>query len=152
MRLLSAYSNEILKPLYRLDAIARRGASCDTCGMYDAKVLEHFKNPRNAGEMECADYNVEVTNPVCGDTLQLSAQVMNGRVKVAQFMARGCVSSIASGSVLTERMQGKSPVELKSITPAIISSDLGGLPPATIHAAQLACDALTALLEKISAA
>jgi NifU-like protein involved in Fe-S cluster formation len=119
--------------------------------MYDAKVLEHFKNPRNAGEMECADYNVEVTNPVCGDTLQLSAQVMNGRVKVAQFMARGCVSSIACGSALTERMQGKSPTELKSITPAMISADLGGLPAATFHAAQLACDALTALLEKISA-
>jgi nitrogen fixation NifU-like protein len=118
--------------------------------MYDAKVLEHFKNPRHAGEMECADYSVEVSNPVCGDTLQLSAQLMDGRVKVAQFLARGCVTSIACGSALTDRMQGKSPAELKDISPANISSDLGGLPPATFHAAQLACDALEALLEKIS--
>ncbi len=119
--------------------------------MYDAKVLEHFKNPRHAGEMECADYSVEVTNPVCGDTLQLSAQLMDGRVKVAQFLARGCVTSIACGSALTDRMQGKSPAELRAISPENISADLGGLPPATFHAAQLACDALTALLEKISA-
>jgi nitrogen fixation NifU-like protein len=120
--------------------------------MYDDKVLEHFKNPRHAGEMECADYSVEVTNPVCVDTLQLSAQMMNGRVKVAQFLARGCVTSIACGSALTERMQGKSPAQLKDISPADISADLGGLPAATFHAAQLACDALTTLLEKISVA
>ncbi len=119
--------------------------------MYDAKVLEHFKNPRHAGEMECADYSVEVTNPVCGDTLQLSAQMMDGRVKVAQFLASGCVTSIACGSALTDRMQGKSPAQLKEITPEVISADLGGLPAATFHAAQLSCDALTALLEKISA-
>jgi nitrogen fixation NifU-like protein len=120
--------------------------------MYSDAVLQHFKNPRHAGEMECADYSVEVSNPVCGDTLQLSAQIMNGRVKVAQFLARGCVTSIACGSALTDRMQGKSPVELKNISPADISADLGGLPAATFHAAQLACDALSALLEKVSAA
>lgn len=117
--------------------------------MYSVSVLDHFKNPRHAGELENADANVEVTNPVCGDTMRLSARIKDGRIAEAKFLARGCVTSIACGSVLAEKMQGAVPSEIVRITPEQISHVLGGLPPATFHAAQLACDAVTALLEKM---
>jgi nitrogen fixation NifU-like protein len=117
--------------------------------MYSVAVLDHFKNPRHAGEMENADADVEVTNPVCGDTMRLSARIKDGRIAEAKFLARGCVTSIACGSVLTEKMQGAVPAEIVRITPEQISQALGGLPPATFHGAQLACDALTALFEKM---
>jgi nitrogen fixation NifU-like protein len=117
--------------------------------MYSVSVLEHFKNPRHAGELENADANVEVTNPVCGDTMRLSARIKDGRIAEAKFLARGCVTSIACGSVVAEKMQGASAAEIAKITPEQISESLGGLPPATFHAAQLACDAISSLLEKI---
>jgi nitrogen fixation NifU-like protein len=117
--------------------------------MYSVAVLDHFKNPRHAGELENADANVEVTNPVCGDTMRLSARIKDGRFAEAKFLARGCVTSIACGSVLAEKMQGAVPAEIARITPEQISDSLGGLPPATFHAAQLACDAVTGLLEKM---
>jgi nitrogen fixation protein NifU and related proteins len=117
--------------------------------MHSALVLDHFKNPRHAGELENADANVEVTNPVCGDTMRLSARLKDGRVAEAKFLARGCVASIASGSVVAEKMQDATPTEISRITPEQISEALGGLPPATFHGAQLACDALSSLLEKI---
>jgi nitrogen fixation NifU-like protein len=117
--------------------------------MYSVSVLEHFKNPRHAGELENADANVEVTNPVCGDTMRLSARIKDGRIAEAKFLARGCVTSIACGSVVAEKMQGASTAEIAKITPEQISESLGGLPPATFHGAQLACDAISSLLEKI---
>jgi len=117
--------------------------------MYSVAVLDHFKSPRHAGEIENANANVEVTNPVCGDTMRLSAHIKDGRVTEAKFLARGCVTSIACGSLLAEKMQGASPAEIARITPEQISKLLGRLPPATFHAAQLACDALASLLEKI---
>jgi nitrogen fixation NifU-like protein len=116
---------------------------------YSVPVLDHFKNPRHAGELENADANVEVTNPVCGDTMRLSARIKDGRVAEARFLARGCVTSIACGSVIAEKMQGALPADVARITPEQISEALGGLPPATFHGAQLACDALTALVEKM---
>lgn len=118
--------------------------------MYSASVLDHFKNPRHAGEMEGADAGVEADNPVCGDVLRLSAKVRDGRIAEAKFLARGCVTSIACGSLLAERMRGCTPAELAKITPEQISDGLGGLPSATFHGAQLACDALAALLERIT--
>jgi nitrogen fixation NifU-like protein len=118
-------------------------------GMYSATVLDHFKNPRHAGELENAEANVEVTNPVCGDTMRLSARIKDGRIAEAKFLARGCVTSIACGSVIAEKMQGASPADLASISPEEVSRVLGGLPAATFHGAQLACDALSTLLEKV---
>jgi NifU-like protein involved in Fe-S cluster formation len=117
--------------------------------MYSVTVLDHFKNPRHAGELENADADVEVTNPVCGDTMRLSARIKDGRVTEAKFLARGCVTSIACGSVIAEKMQGALLADVTRITPEQISETLGGLPPATFHGAQLACDALTALFEKM---
>jgi nitrogen fixation NifU-like protein len=117
--------------------------------MYSVAVLQHFKNPRHAGELENADANVEVTNPVCGDTMRLSVRMKDGCIAEVKFLARGCVTSIACGSLIAEKMQGALPAELAQITPDEVSQALGGLPPTTFHGAQLACDAVAALLEKI---
>ncbi len=117
--------------------------------MYTAAVLDHFKNPRNAGELEGATASVEVSNPACGDVLQLAARVEGGRIADTRFKAQGCATSVACGSVMTELIRGKSPAELRAVTPAQISDALGGLPPATFHGSQLACDALAALLAKL---
>jgi nitrogen fixation NifU-like protein len=83
--------------------------------MYSAAVLDHFKNPRNAGEVAGATAAVEVTNPVCGDVLRLSARVENGRVTEARFKAQGCVTAIACSSWLAEWMQGKKLEELRQL-------------------------------------
>lgn len=109
--------------------------------MFSEAVLDHFRNPRGAGEIEHADASVEVTNPVCGDVLRLTASVLEGRIAEARFLCRGCTTAIACASLLTESIRGKSASDLRGITPEMISSALGGLPPATFHAAQLAADA-----------
>ncbi|MBI4467459.1 MAG: iron-sulfur cluster assembly scaffold protein [Acidobacteria bacterium] len=117
--------------------------------MYSAQVLEHFQNPRNAGELAEATATVELENPACGDVMKLAARVEAGRVVAARFLTRGCVTAIACGSWLTEWMQGRRLEELQGITYQKISEELGGLPPATVHGAQLAADALRALLARV---
>jgi len=113
--------------------------------MFNEAVLEHFRNPRNAGELHGADATVEVTNPVCGDVLKLAARVSNNRITEVRFLCRGCTTAIASASFLTESLRGKTTSELSSVSAEMISTGLGGLPPATFHAAQLAADAAAAL-------
>jgi nitrogen fixation NifU-like protein len=117
--------------------------------MYSAAVLDHFKNPRNAGELADPTTTVEVTNPVCGDVLRLFVRVEAGHIADVRFKARGCVTAIACSSLLTEMMQGRSFAELRGITRTQILDALGGLPPATIHGSQLACDALEAVLAAV---
>lgn len=116
--------------------------------MYSAGVLDHFKNPRNAGELPGATAVVEVSNPACGDILQLAVRVENGRIAAARFKTRGCVTSIACSSLLTELLTGRTLAEARAITAEQISSAFGGLPPATLHGSQLARDAVEALLAK----
>jgi len=118
--------------------------------MFSEAVLEHFRNPRNAGELPDATATVEVSNPVCGDVLKLSARIVDGRVAEARFLCRGCTTSIACASVLTEELRGHTPAEARDITPESLSAALGGLPPATYHGAQLAADAVIALVQKLS--
>jgi len=118
--------------------------------MFSEAVLEHFRNPRNAGELPDATATVEVSNPVCGDVLKLSARIVDGRVAEARFLCRGCTTSIACASVLTEELRGHTPAEARTITPESLSAALGGLPPATYHGAQLAADAVIALVQKLS--
>jgi nitrogen fixation NifU-like protein len=122
---------------------------CNTQPMYSAAVLDHFKNPRNAGDLQNATAVVEVSNPACGDILQLSARVKNGRFVEVRFKTRGCTTSIACSSLLTELLSGKTLLEARQLTPAQISDALGGLPPATFHGAQLAVDALESLLASL---
>ena len=119
-------------------------------GVYSAAVLDHFKNPRNAGELPGATAVVEVSNPACGDILQLAARLENGRISEARFKTRGCVTSIACSSLLTELLAGKTPDEAAQITAEQISDALGGLPSATFHGSQLARDAVEALLGRIA--
>lgn len=118
--------------------------------MYTDVVLRHFRSPHNAGDLLDASATVEVTNPVCGDVLRLAVRVSEGRIADARFKAQGCVAAIASSSVLTDLLAGKSLAEARALTPQQISDALGGLPPATFHAAQLCCDALATLLRKLS--
>ena len=89
---------------------------------------------------------MDVTNPACGDILRLSVRFDCGHVAEARFQIRGCTASIAAASVLTEWMAGKSREELKALTPAAIEEALGGLEPASKHAAVLCADAVKQLL------
>jgi nitrogen fixation NifU-like protein len=116
--------------------------------VFSEAVLDHFRNPRNAGELPDATVTAEVSNPVCGDILKLSARVENGYIVAARFLCRGCTTSIACASLLTEKIAGRSLAEVRSLTPQSLSKALGGLPPATVHGAHLATDALEVLLAK----
>ena|SRR5690348_9073881 len=120
--------------------------------MFSEAVLDHFRNPRNAGELPGATATIEVTNPVCGDILKLFARFELGRIAEARFLCRGCTTAIACASLLTEHLRGLTPPEARAITAESLSSSLGGLPPATFHGAQLAADAAAALLQKLSSA
>jgi len=117
--------------------------------MYSPAVLDHFQNPRNAGKLEPPAATISVENPVCGDILELSARLEAGRIVEARFRTRGCVTALACSSLLTELLRGKSPAEARAITPEQLSEQLGGLSPATFHAAQLACDAVLALVARL---
>jgi nitrogen fixation NifU-like protein len=117
--------------------------------MYSEAVLDHFQNPRNAGTLDAATATVSVENPVCGDILELSVRMERGRIAEARFRTRGCVTAMACSSLLTELLRGKTPSEADGITPEQMSEALGGLPPATLHAAQLARDAAQALAAKL---
>jgi nitrogen fixation protein NifU and related proteins len=114
--------------------------------MYSARLLEHFREPRNVGQLPAPALTVDAENPACGDMLRLSARFENGRVAEARYQTRGCTASIAAGSALTEWMTGKSREELKALTPAIIEGLLDGLEPASKHAAVLCVDAAKKLL------
>ena len=118
--------------------------------MHSADVLDHFQNPRNPGLLESATAVISVENPVCGDILELSARMENGRIAEARFRTRGCVTAIACSSLLTELLRGKTPAEARALTPEKISETLGGLSQATFHAAQLARDAAQALAAKLT--
>jgi len=119
--------------------------------MFNEIVLEHFRSPHNAGELPGANAVADVTNPVCGDILRLSVQVENECIIAARFKTQGCVASIASSSMLTDLLIGTRVAEVGAITARKISECLGGLPPATFHAAQLCADAVLALQRKLSA-
>ena len=117
--------------------------------MLSEALLDHFRNPRNAGELPAATSRIEVNNPVCGDVLRLAAVFEGGVVREVRFLCRGCTASIACASLLTESMRGRELRGLRKITAESLSEALGGLPEASFHAAQLARRALEALLEAV---
>jgi nitrogen fixation NifU-like protein len=117
--------------------------------MFNDAVLDHFRDPHNAGDLLDATATVDVTNPVCGDVLRLAVRIESGRIAAARFKTQGCVAAIASSSVLTDLLGGKTIGEARTITPEQISDSLGGLPPASFHAAQLCSDAVAALARKL---
>ena len=113
--------------------------------MYPERLLDHFQNPRNVGELPAPAVTVEVSNPACGDILRLSARFVEGRIAEASYRVRGCTASIAAGSALTEWLAGKTRDELSRFTAALIDEAVGGLPAASKHAAVLCADGVKAL-------
>src|SRR5215470_8617355 len=112
--------------------------------MYSERLLDHFQNPRNVGELAAPAVTVEVTNPACGDILRLSVLWEEGRVREVRYKVRGCAASIAAGSALTECMQDRSPEELRGVTAAKVEEAVGGLAAESKHAAVLAADGVRA--------
>jgi len=98
-----------------------------------------------------SDATVQMENPVCGDVLKLSAKVLDGRIAEIRFQAKGCVPAMACASAVTELVEAKSVLEARRIRRDDIVKQVGGVPPASTHAAQLAADAITALAEKLTA-
>jgi nitrogen fixation NifU-like protein len=114
--------------------------------MYAAQLLDHFQNPRNVGEIADADLAAEIENPACGDVLRLTLRTEEQAIAQAKFKAKGCVATIACGSALTELVTGKSFREVRRLEREDVIAAVGGLPQGSIHAAQLALDALAAAL------
>ena len=117
--------------------------------MYSAQLLDHFQNPRNAGEIADADATAEIENPACGDVLRLTLKVNTGRITQARFKAKGCVAAIACASAMTELVSGKTLNEARSLRRENVIAAVGGLPQASNHAAQLSLDALSQALNHL---
>jgi nitrogen fixation NifU-like protein len=115
--------------------------------MYSDRLLDHFQNPRNVGELPPPALTVEVSNPACGDILRLSVRFENGVAVESRYKVRGCTASIAAGSALTEWIAGKSPAELAAFRPAIVDEAVGGLAAESKHAAVLCADGVKKVVE-----
>ena len=115
--------------------------------LYSKKVLEHFRNPRNMGEIKDADGTATVGNPVCGDIMRLFIKVKDNKIADIKFQTLGCGAAIASSSMLTTMVKGKPLDEAGKITKQAIAEALGGLPPVKIHCSVLAADALKKAIE-----
>jgi nitrogen fixation protein NifU and related proteins len=114
--------------------------------MYSDRLLDHFQNPRNVGELPPPALTLEVSNPACGDILRLSVRIEEGQVQEARYKVRGCTASIAAGSALTELLVGKTRDQIGSLNAAAIEQAVGGLAPESKHAAVLSIDGVKALL------
>jgi nitrogen fixation NifU-like protein len=110
--------------------------------MYSEKVLDHFRNPRNVGEIEDADGVGTVGNPVCGDMMSIYIKVEDDRIADVKFRTFGCGAAIATTSMTTELAKGKTLDEAMKITRQDVADELGGLPPVKMHCSNLAADAL----------
>jgi nitrogen fixation protein NifU and related proteins len=110
--------------------------------MYSEKVMDHFKNPRNVGEIENPDGVGTVGNPTCGDLMTMYIKVKDEKIEDVKFKTFGCGAAIATSSMATEMAKGKSIKEAMEITRAEVAKNLGGLPPIKMHCSNLAADAL----------
>ncbi|MBI5779662.1 MAG: Fe-S cluster assembly scaffold protein NifU [Planctomycetes bacterium] len=115
--------------------------------MYSDKVMDHFRNPRNVGEIPDADGVGEVGNPVCGDMMTFYIKVKDNRLADIKFKTFGCGAAIAVSSMVTEMGMGKTLEEAKKITKAEVAKELGGLPPNKMHCSNLGAEALTKAIE-----
>jgi len=112
--------------------------------MYTETVMEHFRNPRNMGEMENPDGVGEVGNAACGDIMRVQIKVKDGRIEDIRFQTFGCVAAVATSSMITELAKGKTLDEALKLTRADVAEQLGGLPIIKMHCSNLAADALHA--------
>ena len=117
--------------------------------MYSPQVLDHFEHPRNAGILASPHAVAQCENPVCGDVLKLAVRVADGRIAEIRFQAKGCVPAMACGSALTELVAGRSLNDAQSVNKREIIRALAELPPASSHSADLAVEALAALLAQL---
>lgn len=119
----------------------------DARSLYSEKVMEHFKNPRNVGEIENADGIGHVGNPVCGDIMELYIMVNDSTIIDARFKTFGCGAAIATSSMITEMVKGKRIEEALAISNRAVAEALGGLPPVKMHCSVLAEEALKLAIE-----
>jgi len=127
--------------------------------VYSAELLDHFQNPRNAGEIKDPDSVAQLENPACGDILELSLRLEDlklekpkpeaKRIADIRFRAKGCVPAMACGSAITELVKGKSVEEARQLSREELVQKIGGLPQASAHASHLAMDTLAALLRNL---
>ncbi len=110
--------------------------------MYSEKVLEHFRNPHNVGELKDADGVGTVGNPVCGDMMTMYIKVKDDKIEDIKFKTYGCGAAIATSSMTTELAKGKTIDEADKITRGSVAEALDGLPPVKMHCSNLAADAL----------
>jgi nitrogen fixation NifU-like protein len=115
--------------------------------MYSEKVMDHFMNPRNVGDMPDADGVGMEGNPTCGDAMQIFIKVANDRIVDAKFRTFGCGAAIAVSSMVTEMVKGKTLDEALSISREAVAEALGGLPPQKMHCSNLGADALRKAIE-----
>jgi len=115
--------------------------------MYSAKVMDHFKNPRNMGEIPDADGVGVVGNPVCGDMMTIYIKVKDDRFVDIKFKTFGCGAAIATSSMITELAKGKTLEEGLKLTRKNVADSLDGLPPIKMHCSNLAADGLHAAIE-----
>jgi nitrogen fixation NifU-like protein len=115
--------------------------------MYTEKVMEHFRNPRNMGEIPNADGVGTVGNPVCGDLMTIYIKVKDNKLEDVKFKTFGCGAAIATSSMITELAKGKTLDEAMKITRGDVADSLGGLPPIKMHCSNLAADGLHAAIQ-----
>jgi len=115
--------------------------------MYSEKVMDHFMNPRNVGEVENADGTGEEGNPTCGDAMKLTIRVEGDVITDVKFKTFGCGAAIAVSSMVTEMAKGKTLDEALAITKESVASELDGLPPQKMHCSNLGADALHKAIE-----
>ncbi|MDO9287442.1 MAG: Fe-S cluster assembly scaffold protein NifU [Thermodesulfovibrionales bacterium] len=115
--------------------------------MYSAKVMDHFANPRNVGDMPDADGVGTEGNPTCGDVMQIFIKVKDGKIVDAKFKTFGCGAAIAVSSMITELVKGKTLEEALAISKETVANELGGLPAQKMHCSNLGADALRKAIE-----
>jgi nitrogen fixation NifU-like protein len=115
--------------------------------MYTEAVMDHFSNPRNVGEIKDADGVGEAGNPVCGDIMRIYVKIEDQRIVDIKFKTFGCGAAIATSSILTEMVKGKTIAEAEKVTNRAVAEALGGLPPHKMHCSNLAADALHKALD-----
>lgn len=115
--------------------------------MYSKTVMDHFKNPRNVGEIESADGLGEIGNPICGDMMNIYLKIQDDKIDDIKFQTFGCGAAIAVSSMLTEIAKGKTLEEAKKITNKDVAEALDGLPKNKLHCSNLGADALQAAIK-----
>ena len=115
--------------------------------MYSQKIMEHFTNPRNVGEIPDADGIGEVGNTQCGDVMRIYLDIENDIIKDVKFKTFGCGAAVATSSMVTEMVKGKTIAEALEISNQAVAEALGGLPPQKMHCSNLAADAVHAAIK-----